>query len=666
MGSHWPWASWSTNSTVTIENTHRLFEEGTGFDLAVLEGAAGIAVPTLISTLAICCVFVSLFFLEGAARYLFAPLGMAVVFAMIASYAISRTLTPVLIRLLLRGEHAAAAASPGLLARFHARLNRGFDRFREFYGWLLAGILRRRIAVPVVALGVVGAAAALALFVGTDFFPQVDAGLIQLHVRAAPRARIERTEQIFEAVERNIRQQIPARDLGLVLDNIGLPARLYNLAFTDGTTIGVNDGEILISLKPGHAPTADYIRKLRLELQRALPDVTFYFQPADMVTQILNFGVASPIDVQVQGQDRAGNIAVARALRERLAAVPGIVDAHVQQELDAPELHYTIDRTRAQQLGLPLQSIANNLNISLSSSEQVSPNFWTDPQNGIPYFLAVQTPEYRIASLNDLNNTPISSTSSTATPVPNLLGNVARVERRPAESVYNQSNIQPVYDVYANAQDSDLGGVARAIDGIVHDMQGQLKPGNRIVVRGQIASMDSAFSDLGLGLAFAAVFVYLLMVVNYQSFLDPLAVILGAARRRGRHPADALRHRHELERAVADGRHHVGGRRLGQFDPARHFRAREAARGPERGRGGAGGRQDPTAPRADDGGGDARRHDPDGAGRRRRRAERRAGAGRDRRSGHRHADDAALRALPLFHHRAPRSAASRDERRPSP
>ena len=514
------------DSTVTIENTHRLFEEGTGFDLAVLEGAAGIAVPTLISTLAICCVFVSLFFLEGAARYLFAPLGMAVVFAMIASYAISRTLTPVLIRLLLRGEHAAAAASPGLLARFHARLNRGFDRFREFYGWLLAGILRRRIAVPVVALGVVGAAAALALFVGTDFFPQVDAGLIQLHVRAAPRARIERTEQIFEAVEHNIRQQIPARDLGLVLDNIGLPARLYNLAFTDGTTIGVNDGEILISLKPGHAPTADYIRKLRLELQRAFPDVTFYFQPADMVTQILNFGVASPIDVQVQGQDRAGNIAVARALRERLAGVPGIVDAHVQQELDAPELHYTIDRTRAQQLGLPLQSIANNINISLSSSEQVSPNFWTDPQNGIPYFLAVQTPEYRIASLNDLNNTPISSTTSTATPVPNLLGNVARVERRPAESVYNQSNIQPVYDVYANAQDSDLGGVARAIDGIVHDMQGQLKPGNRIVVRGQIASMDSAFSDLGLGLAFAAVFVYLLMVVNYQSFLDPLAVIL--------------------------------------------------------------------------------------------------------------------------------------------
>ena len=515
------------DSTVTIENTHRLFEEGVAFDTAVLEGAAGIAVPTLISTLAICCVFVALFFLQGAARYLFAPLGMAVVFAMLASYAISRTLTPIIIRLLLRGEHAAhAAETASWFARLHGQFNRRFDRFREFYGWLLSALLRRRVILPAVAGSVVAGAALLTFFVGTDFFPEVDAGLIQLHVRAAPRTRIERTEQIFQAVEDDIRRQIPPRDLGPILDNIGLPQRVYNLAFTDGTAIGVNDGQILISLKRGHAPTDRYIRALRQQLHQDFPDVLFYFQPADIVAQILNFGVPSQIDVQVQGQDRAGNIVVARRLQQRLADLPGIVDAHIQQELDAPELYYAIDRTRAQQLGLSLASIANNLNISLSSSEQVSPNFWTDPNSGIPYYLAVQTPEYRINNVNALDDTPVSTVAAVAAPVPTLLGNVASVERRPVQSVYNQSNIQPVYDVYANVQERDLGGVARAIDTVVHQLQGQLKPGNRIVVRGQTESMNSAFGNLTLGLIFAAIFVYFLMVVNYQSFLDPFAVIL--------------------------------------------------------------------------------------------------------------------------------------------
>jgi multidrug efflux pump subunit AcrB len=518
------------DSTVTIENTHRLLDEGVAFDTAVLEGAAGIAVPTLISTLAICCAFVSLFFLQGAAQYLFAPLGMAVVFAMIASYVISRTLTPVIIRLLLRATHAGHAGHDdgrrSRFGRFHDAFNRQFDRFREFYGWLLEHLLRRRVLVPVVACGIVAGAGALTLFIGSDFFPTVDAGLIQLHVRAAPRTRIETTEKIFQSVEDKIRSQIPSHDLGLILDNFGIPQRLYNLAFTDGTTIGVNDGEILISLNDGHAPTADYIRKLREALHVAFPDVMFYFQPADMETQILNFGVPSQIDLQVQGQDRAGNIAIAKELSRRIADIPGIVDAHIQQELDAPELYYAIDRTRAQELGLSLNSIVNNLNISLSSSEQVSPNFWTDQQNGIPYYLAVQTPEYRIANANDLNNTPISSASSPQAPVPNVLGNVARMERRAVQSVYNQSNIQPVYDVYANVQGRDLGGAARDIGRIVQELQGQLKPGNHIVVRGQIESMNQAFANLTLGLIFAAIFVYLLMVVNYQSFLDPLAVIL--------------------------------------------------------------------------------------------------------------------------------------------
>ena len=520
------------DSTVTIENTHRLLEEGHEFDQAVLEGAAGIAVPTLISTLAISVVFVSVFFLQGAAKYLFTPLAEAVVFAMLASYGISRTLTPIVIRLLLRTEHEAAHAEGGgdALARFHARFNEGFDRFRGFYRWLLAAILRRRVLTPLVAGSVVACAAVLSMFIGTDFFPAVDAGLIQLHVRAPARTRIERTEQIFAAIEDNIRAHIPPRDLALILDNIGLPQRTYNLAYMDGTAIGVNDGPIQIELKQGHAPTASYIRILRDELPAAFPDVQFYFQPADLVTQILNFGVPSQVDVQVQGRDRPGNQAIARDIARKISAIPGIVDAHVQQELDAPEMFYTIDRTRAQELGLTVDQIATDINVSLSSSEQVTPNFWSDPKNGIPYYLAVQTPEYRIATKGDIDNIPISSTRSLATGVaqqiPNLLGNVATAVRKPAESVYNHSNIQPVYDVYASVQSRDLGSAASAINRIVAGEQAHLKVGNTIRIRGQIASMNSAFADLTIGLLFAAVFVYLLMVVNYQSFVDPLAVIL--------------------------------------------------------------------------------------------------------------------------------------------
>jgi multidrug efflux pump subunit AcrB len=513
------------DSTVTIENTHRLLEEGYQFDRAVLEGAAGIAVPTLISTLAICCVFVSVFFLQGASKYLFTPLAMAVVFAMLASYAISRTLTPIIIRVLLRGTHDDHGGK-NWFARFHARFNERFDRFRDFYAWMLTGILRRHVLTPLVAGSVVAGAVVVAMFVGSDFFPAIDAGLIQLHVRAPARTRIEYTEQIFHAVEDNIRRQIPPKDLGLVLDNIGLPQRVYNLAYTDGSTIWANDGQILIQLNAGHAPTADYIKTLRRELTVAFPDVLFYFQPADLATQVLNFGVPSQIDVQVIGRDRAANEKIAQELAKRLATVPGIVDSHVQQELDAPELFYAIDRTRAQELGLSISQIANNMNISLSSSEQVSPNFWSDPKNGIPYYFAVQTPEYRISNKRQLDNTPIAASVAGNAVVPDLLGNVATAKREAVQSVYTHSNIQPVYDVYASVQDRDLGSVARAIQNVVRQMQGRLGPADHIVIRGQIASMNQAFGNLTIGLLFAAVFVYALMVVNYQSFLDPLAVLL--------------------------------------------------------------------------------------------------------------------------------------------
>src|SRR5438132_10404698 len=388
------------DSTVTIENTHRLLtEEGQPLPQATLHGAAGIAVPTLVSTLAISCVFTSVVFLEGPAKYLFTPLGLAVVFAMLASYGLSRTLTPITIGLLLKGEGHGAEA--GRFARFHHHLERGFDRLRDSYAELLATLLTRRIIVPVFAIAILALGTVMYLFVGRDFFPVIDGGQIQLHVRAPAGTRIEKTEQIFEAVENKIREVIPANERALIVDNIGLPARLYNLSFADGSTIGIHDGVILVSLKDGHAPTADYVRKLRQVLPSAFPEDIFYFQAADMVTQILNFGVTAQIDVRTVGYDRVKNLHIARQLRRRIGAIPGVADTHLQQEVDAPAFFAAIDRTRAAELGLTASQIATNLNVSLSSSEQVTPNFWTDPTKGIPYYPAVQTPEPQVASLND-------------------------------------------------------------------------------------------------------------------------------------------------------------------------------------------------------------------------------------------------------------------------
>jgi multidrug efflux pump subunit AcrB len=516
------------DSTVTIENTHRLrSEEGMSLAQATLHGAAGIAVPTLISTLAISCVFTSVIFLEGPAKYLFTPLGLAVVFAMLASYGLSRTLTPITIGLLLKGERHDVSGGRGLFAHFHAAFERRFEDFRHAYTALLTALVRHPAILPGIAVAVLTLGGILFTLVGRDFFPPIDGGQIQLHVRAPPATRIETTEQIFQSVENKIREIIPANERALIVDNIGLPARAYNLAFTDGSTIGVNDGVILVALKEGHAPTADYVRKLRDVLPAAFPEDIFYFQAADIVTQILNFGLPAQIDVRTAGYDRANNLRVAQELRRRLAAIPGIVDAHLQQEVNAPDFYATIDRTRAAQLGLNATQIANNLNISLSSSEQVSPNFWTDPSSGIPYYLAVQTPERQVGSIDDLVSTPVTTgISTTGDPVPGMLGNVATLKRDSVPTNANQTNIQPVYEVYAATQGRDLGAIADAINGIVADLQKQLKPGNTIQVVGQIESMNTAFRDLAIGLVFAAVFVYLLMVVNYQNFADPFVVIL--------------------------------------------------------------------------------------------------------------------------------------------
>jgi multidrug efflux pump subunit AcrB len=514
------------DSTVTIENTHRLLtEEGMPLPQATLHGAAGIAVPTLVSTLAISCVFVSVIFLHGPAKYLFTPLGLAVVFAMLASYGLSRTLTPITIGLLLEGEHHGEGR--GWFARLSTGFERAFERMRSAYAGLLAVLLRRRIIVPIAALAILALGSTLAVFVGRDFFPVIDGGQIELHVRAPAGTRIEKTEQIFQAIEDKIRQVIPENERQLIVDNIGLPARAYNYAFSDGTAIGVNDGVILVALKDGHAPTAQYIHRLREVLPEAFPEDTFYFQAADMVTQILNFGIPAQIDVRTVGYDRATDLRVAKDLVRRIAAIPGVADAHLQQELNAPEFYAEIDRARAAQLGLTANSVANSINISLSSSEQVSPNFWTDPKNGTPYYLAVQTPEREVNSLNDIKNTPVSTARSpNGNPVPGLLSNVATISREATQTNANQANIQPVYEVFANAEGRDLGSISGAINKIVADEQKQLSPGNRIEVVGQIDSMNAAFRDLGIGILFAAVFVYLLMVVNYQTWGDPFVVIL--------------------------------------------------------------------------------------------------------------------------------------------
>jgi len=512
------------DSTVTIENTHRLLtEEHKPLPAATLEGSAGIAVPTLVSTLAISCVFVSVVFLHGPAKYLFTPLGLAVVFAMLASYGFSRTLTPITIGLLLKGEQHGQS----WFDRLYKRFNRGFESMRSAYTVILHSLMERRIIVPAAAAIVLMLGGTLFVFVGRDFFPIIDGGQIQLHVRAPAGTRIEKTEQIFQAIEDRIREVIPQSERDLILDNIGLPARSYNYAFGDGTATGLNDGVILVALKEGHAPTANYIQKLRKVLPAAFPNTIFYFQPADMVTQILNFGIPAQIDVRTVGYDRANNLRIARELKQKIAAIPGLADVHLQQEVNAPELFAQIDRARATQFGLTANSIALNLNTSLSSSEQVSPNFWTDPTNGTPYYLAVQTPEYRVDTLNELKNTPITTfTAPGGNPVPGLLSNVATIKRDSVQTNANQANVQPVYEVYANAEGRDLGSISGDINKIIAQYQNQLSPGNRIEVIGQIASMNSAFRDLAIGIMFAAVFVYLLMVVNYQTWGDPFVVIL--------------------------------------------------------------------------------------------------------------------------------------------
>lgn len=517
------------DATVTIESIHRNLGMGKPLMQAILDGADEIAVPAFVSTLAICIVFTPVFFLGGVTGALFQPLAMAVIFAMLASYVLSRTLVPLMVRYLLPTEVAMYAAHHGgePVSDIFWRVNRWFethfDRMRAWYSNVLATALQHRRRVAAGAAGAVLASMVLLPFVGQDFFPRVDAGQFRVHVRAPAGTRLEQTDAIIAQVEHAIREDVPPHDLGLILANVGVPSSSINLSTGDNATIGPADAELLISLNGGRArSTAEYMSVLRDDFRQRFPGVTFSFQPADIVNRILNLGLPAAIDVQVVPGKNVNGYEIASQIADSMRHIPGAVDVRQQQVIDAPELYFTVDRTRASQLGLTQRDVANSLLISLSSSGQTAPNFFLNPQNGVSYKVAVQTPEYRLSSLSDLESTPVIA----AGVAPQLFGNLATESRRSGVAVVDHYNVQRVYDVYAGAEGRDLGSVARDIDHVVAQIQKKMPIGTTIVMRGQVSSMRDAFTGLGFGLAFAILLVYFLMVVNFQSWLDPFIIIM--------------------------------------------------------------------------------------------------------------------------------------------
>jgi CzcA family heavy metal efflux pump len=517
-------------ATVAVENIHRHLAQGKSMIRSVLDGAGEIAVPALVSALSISIVFVPVILLRGTAKYLFQPLAMAVVFAMLASYLWSRTLVPTMARYLLRTELRAytqpeTAPRRGPLGLIHAAFQERFERMRAGYGRVLTYVLAHRRLVLAAYAVIVGSALALAPSLGEDFFPRVDAGQLRLHVRAPVGTRLETTEELFARVEDRIRQIIPPDKLDTILDNIGLPVLPINMAYTDSATISSSDGEILISLSKARkrGETWEYARRLREELPASFPEMTFFFRSADMVSQILNFGIPAPIDIQVIGRNVSVNHRIAREIERQLRRIPGVVDVRLHQVLDAPALRVNVDRARASELGLTQRDVASSVLVSLSSSGQVSPNYWLHPATGVSYLIAVQTPEHRVDSMEALRSTPLAAARSST---PQLLGNLVEVERGVTGQAISHYNVQPVLDVYADVQDRDLGSVAREVDRIVEQVRPKLPRGSFIQVRGQIQTMRESFGGLAGGLVLAVLLVYLIMVVNFQSWLDPFIILL--------------------------------------------------------------------------------------------------------------------------------------------
>jgi multidrug efflux pump subunit AcrB len=511
---------------VTIENIERHLHLGKPLNEAILVGAGEIGVPAFVSTLCICIVFVPMFFLSGVARFLFVPLAEAVVIAMIASYLLSRTLVPTLVMLLMKNSHAERAASNSLLQRLYRAFDGQFEHVRRNYTLALSALLARKKSFAVVFLGFCVLSCGLYPFLGRDFFPSVDAGQIRLHMRAPTGTRIEDTARLADAVEAAIRRIVPPDQLDTILDNLGVPNSGINLSYSNAGTIGTLDGEILLSLKPDHRPTEEFITALRAQLPALFPGVEFFFQPADIVTQILNFGLPAAIDVQFTGANLFANADLAAELTKKIKQIPGAVDAHVHQRMDGPLLDLQMDRTRLQQVGLTAFNVGQNVLVSLSGSSQTAPAFWLNPQNGVVYNIAVQTPQYNIDSLDSLLNMPVAATGAAAVQGnTQLLGNLVEVKPARQLAVASRYNISPAVDIYVSVQGTDLATVAGKVNALVDEMRPKLPRGSQVTVRGQVQTMQSSFIGLGVGLLMAIVLVYLLVVVNFQSWIDAAIII---------------------------------------------------------------------------------------------------------------------------------------------
>jgi multidrug efflux pump subunit AcrB len=516
------------DATVTIENINYHLEQGKEVEAAILDGAHQIALPALVSTLSICIVFVPMFLLAGIAKFLFIPLAEAVVFAMLASYILSRTLVPTLAKFWLKKHGSGKQQRPGPLSRFQTRFEHGFERFRERYHALLSSALHAGPRFAAIFLGAMIATAVLAFPIGPlpglgqDFFPTVDGGQIKLHMRARTGTRIEETASLCDQVETTIREVIPAKQLSSIVDNLGLPYSGINLMYSTSAPVGPGDADIYVNLTTDHRPTVTFVRELRKKLAAAYPSTQFSFLPADMIGQILNFGLPSPIDVQIVGPNVPANREFANHLLQKLRSIPGAVDLHIHQAGDYPQFNVDVDRTKAQLVGLTEQSVAGNMLVSLSGSFQTSPSFWVDPKSGTQYQVATQTPQYRLQNLNDLGNTPLSGGINGSS---QLLANLANIHRSVAPAVVSHYNATVAIDIFGSVDGIDLGYVSSRIDKIVAEAKNDLPKGSSVVVRGQVQTMKASFNGLLIGLIGAIVLVYMLIVVNFQSLLDPFIII---------------------------------------------------------------------------------------------------------------------------------------------
>ncbi|MGO9935210.1 MAG: efflux RND transporter permease subunit [Steroidobacteraceae bacterium] len=516
------------DATVTIENINYHLEQGKDVETAILDGARQIALPALVSTLSICIVFVPMFLLAGIAKFLFIPLAEAVVFAMLASYILSRTLVPTLAKFWLKMHDPGKLRARGFLARFQGRFEHGFARFRERYRNLLAAALHGGPRFAAIFLGAMAATALLAFPIGPlpglgqDFFPSVDGGQIKLHLRARSGTRIEETAALCDLVEATIREVIPAQQVVSIVDNLGLPYSGINLAYSTSAPVGPGDADIYVNLSEDHKPTAQFVHALRRKLTATYPSTTFAFLPADMISQILNFGLPSPVDVQIVGINVAANREFANTLLQKLRVIPGAVDLHIHQSADYPQFNVDVDRTKAQLVGLTEQSVASNLLVSLSGSFQTAPSFWVDSNSGTQYQVAIQTPQYRLENLNDLGNTPLSGGINGST---QLLSNLASIHRSVAPAVISHYNATPAIDIFGSVEGTDLGYVSSQINKIVAASIKDLPKGSNIAVRGQVQTMKASFNGLLIGLIGAIILVYMLIVVNFQSLLDPFIII---------------------------------------------------------------------------------------------------------------------------------------------